>query len=117
MNKMSKQENLKCYECGGEMVADILKTHFPKGDLPIRGYKCLKCGYELIPFEEAERVQQLAETLGLFGEVNPLQRKLTKCGNNLAVYIPKDIEKQLGLEAGIPIKIWLKADEICIKPQ
>jgi hypothetical protein len=77
----------------------------------------LKCGYEIIPFEKAERAQQLVETLGLFGEVNPLQRKLTKCGNNFAVYIPKDSGKQLGLKPGIPIKIWLKAHEICIKPQ
>ncbi|WNZ29554.1 MAG: AbrB/MazE/SpoVT family DNA-binding domain-containing protein [Candidatus Bathyarchaeota archaeon] len=112
---MEKSEKMKCYECGGEMQADILETKFPKGSLPIRGYKCSLCGYELIPFEAAEKVQHLAETLGLFGEVNPLQRKVTKCGNNLAVYIPKQIEEQLGLEKGTPIYVWLKNDEICIK--
>jgi len=112
---MEKREKMKCYECGGEMVADILKTKFPKGSLPIRGYKCSSCGYELIPFEEAERVQHQAEVLGLFGEVNPLQRKITKCGNNLVIYIPKQIERQLGLEKGTPINVWLREDEICIK--
>jgi len=33
---MEKREKMKCYECGGEMVADILKSRFPQGSLPIQ---------------------------------------------------------------------------------
>lgn len=106
----------KCHRCETDMKTDILFTHFPKGKLPTRGYRCSQCGYELIPLEEAKRVQQQAESLGLFGAVNQLTRTITKCGNNLAVYIPKEIERALGLEKGRKVKLWLKHDEICIKP-
>ena len=98
------------------MVADILFTHFPRGSLPTRGFRCSACNYELIPLDEAKRVQHEAEKLGLYGALNPITRKITKSGNNLAVYIPKDFEKKLGLEKGTPIKLWLNEDEICIQP-
>lgn len=89
-------------------------THFPEGALPSRGYKCDKCGYELIPLEEVKRVQEEAERLGLYGAPNPLTRKITKSGNNLAFYIPKEYERELGLKKGSKVKVWLKEDRICI---
>lgn len=105
----------KCSSCGALMQSDILHTHFPKGALPTRGYRCPQCRYELIPLDEAKRVQHEAQKLGLFGIVNPLVRKITKSGNNLAVYIPKDFEKTLGLKKGMQINMWIKEDEICIQ--
>jgi len=97
------------------MEPDILYTRFPKGALPARGFRCPRCNYELVPLSEAKRVQHEAQKLGLFGVVNPLARKITKSGNNLAVYIPKDFEKKLGLKKGTPINMWLKEDEICVQ--
>jgi hypothetical protein len=97
------------------MEVDVLFMHFPKGSLPVRGFRCPKCKSELIPIEEGKRVQQLAEKLGLFGAPNALNRKIAQSGNNLVVYVPKEYERQLGLAKGDPIKIWLKDDEICIQ--
>jgi len=118
MSEVLKERALipKCHSCETDMRPDILFTHFPKGKLPTRGYKCSQCGYELIPLEETKRVQQLAESIGLFGAANYLTRTITKSGNNLAVYIPKEIERTLGLKQGRKVKLWLKHDEICIKP-
>jgi len=109
--------NPKCHRCNADMKPDILYTHFPKGQLPTRGYRCPNCLNELIPLEEAKRVQEQAESLGLFGEANYLTRTITKSGNNLAVYIPKEIEKTLGIKQGRTVRLWLQNDEICIKPQ
>jgi len=114
--KRVEKPNLKCHSCDVDMKTEILFTHFPKGELPTRGYKCAQCGYELIPLEEAKRVQQEAERLGLFGSANHVTRKITKCGNNLAIYVPKEIERTLGLKQGRKVKLWLENDEICIKP-
>jgi hypothetical protein len=100
------------------MIPDIINTHFPEGILPVRGYRCEKCGYELIPLEEARRAQELAEKLGLYGAPNPLTgHNITKSGNSLSVYIPKEYEKKLGLKKGTPIKLWLQDDRICIETE
>lgn len=107
-------DKVECHSCNVNMEPDILYTHFPRGKLPTRGYRCPKCNYELIPIEEAKRVQQEAERLGLFGATNPLVRRITKSGNNLAVYIPKEFERKMGLKKGTQIKLWLQHDEICI---
>ena len=107
---------MRCGKCGGELEPSILDIHFPVGTLPVKGLKCSRCGDELILPDEARRGQELAEKLGLYGAVNPLTRKITKCGTNLAIYIPKEFERQLSLEKGTPIKLWLQKDQICIKP-
>ena len=115
---MKKLENnkIKCHTCNINMSPEILNIHFPKGELPAKGYRCSKCLYELIPMEEGQRVEKQAEKLGLFGVVNPFLKNITQCGNNLAVYIPKDFEKQLNLKKGEKIQVWLQDDEIVIKP-
>ncbi len=111
-------EEIECHECNHEMTADILYTHFPRGRLPVRGYRCEKCGYEMIPLEEAKSAQDEAEKLGLYGVANPLTgRYITKSGNNLCVYIPKEYERVLDLKPKTPVKIWLQGDTICIQPE
>ena len=111
-------EKIKCHECNSEMNPDILFTHFPEGKLPVRGFRCEKCGYELIPLDEAKRVQDEAERLGLYGVANPLTgRHITKSGNNLSVYIPREYEKELNLKPKTSIRMWLQGDRICIEPE
>jgi len=111
-------ERIRCNKCKIEMTPDIIYTHFPRGKLPVRGYRCEKCGYEMIPLEEAKRVQDEAEILGLYGAPNPLTgRNVTRSGNNLSVYIPKEYEKKLDLKKGTPIRMWLQGDTICIEPE
>jgi len=113
-----KMEKIKCHECNSEMNPDILFTHFPEGKLPVRGFRCEKCGYELIPLDEAKRVQDEAERLGLYGVANPLTgRHITKSGNNLSVYIPREYEKELNLKPKTSIRMWLQGDRICIEPE
>ena len=110
---MEEPKSVRCHDCDAEMEPVILYTHFPRGRLPARGFKCPRCDNELIPMDEAERVQHEAERLGLYGVVNPLIRRVTKSGNNLAIYIPKEFEERLGLKKGTKVKLWLQEDQIC----
>jgi len=114
--KMTVGKKIVCHACNLDMVPEILIVHFPKGGLPARGYRCPKCRDELVPLDEAQRVEAIAEKVGLFGAVNPLTKNITQCGNSLAIYIPKDFEKQLNLKKGEKVQVWLQDDEIVVKP-
>src|SRR5687767_352934 len=63
----------------------ILRTHFPAGSLPVRGFRCDMCGDEVIAASDAQEAQDLARTLGLFGLQQAQTRKLRMTGNSLAV--------------------------------
>ena len=114
-----EKEKIRCHQCNDdEMKPDILYTHFPEGKLPVRGFRCEKCGYELIPLEEAKRAQEEAERLGLYGVANPLTgHRITKSGNNLSIYIPKEYERKLNLKPRTAIKMWLQGNKICVEPE
>jgi len=107
----------RCRKCNLEMDKSILSTHYPRGSLPVRGYKCKTCGFELISIEEAEHAQELAERLGLYGDVGALTRTITKSGGQLAFYIPKEIQRELNLKKGTKVKVSLRGDEIVLTPQ
>ncbi len=95
----------------------ILWIHYPRATLPVKGYKCRQCGEEVLDAEEAMRHQKLAEKLGLYGDEGlALTRNITKSGKQLAVYIPKEIERELNLESGRKVKVYLRGDEIVIAP-
>jgi len=53
---MEEPKSVKCHDCGTGMEPVILYTHFPRGRLPARGFKCPRYGDELVPIDEAERV-------------------------------------------------------------
>lgn len=94
----------------------ILNIRYPKGTLPVRGFICPKCGYEVISFEDAKDASETAEKLGLLEPEGVLTRKITRSGNQLAVYIPKDIEREFDLKQGTKVKIYTKRDEIILAP-
>ncbi len=76
--------------CDLDMDEAILNIRYPKGTLPVRGFICPKCGYEVISFEDAKAASETAERLGLLEPEGTITRKITRSGGQLAVYIPKD---------------------------
>lgn len=73
----------KCEHCSRPMRPAILTVHFPRGDLPVQGYRCPEHGYELIDPAESSKVERTAESLGLYEPQLVLTRKVTKSGGNL----------------------------------
>ncbi|MEW6069254.1 MAG: hypothetical protein AB1485_01425 [Candidatus Thermoplasmatota archaeon] len=98
------------------MEKTILKMHFPYGSLPVVGFECAGCGEEVIRADVAEETQKLARNLGLFGPEYSLIRKITKSGRQLALYLPKEIEKSFGLVSGRKVKIFKRGKEIVVHP-
>ena len=73
----------------------IILVHYPRGDLPIKGYRC-SAGHERIPLDEAKRAELTANRLGLFGRQNERRRKLVTVGTSKAVTLPpEDIREVL----------------------
>lgn len=105
-----------CHSCDLDMDETILKIRYPKGTLPVRGFVCPKCGYEVISFEDAKAASETAERLGLLEPEGAITRKITRSGDQLAVYIPKNIEKEFDLKQGAKVRIYTKRDEIILAP-
>ena len=105
-----------CHSCGLDMDEKILKIRYPKGTLPVRGFVCSKCGYEIISFEDAKAASETAERLGLLEPEGAITRKITRSGDQLAVFIPKDIEREFDLKQGAKVRIYTKHDEIILAP-
>jgi len=94
----------------------ILNIRYPKGTLPVRGFTCPKCGYEVISFEDAKNASETAERLGLIEPEGAITREITRSGDQLAVYIPKDIEREFDLRQGAKVRIYAKRNEIILAP-
>lgn len=78
--------------------------------------KCRKCGEEFYTLEQMSFLRKRAEEKGIWGHGLKLKRKITKSGKRLALYIPIDIERLLGLEKGGDVEIWVEGKKIVIEP-
>ena len=106
----------KCGYCGVPMEPAILTVHFPRGNLPVRGFKCSEHDYELIDSIESSKVEKVAENLGLYEPQLVLARRVTKSGGQLAVYIPKDVQHLLNLRAGTTVRVYVQGDRMIVEP-
>jgi len=106
----------KCEHCGRPMRPAVLTVHFPRGDLPVQGYRCPEHGYELIDPVESSKLERTAESLGLYEPQLVLTRKVTKSGGQLAVYIPKDVQRLLNLRQGTTVRVYVQGDRMVVEP-
>lgn len=67
-----------CHTCNLSMKETILKTPYPRGVLPVRGFICPKCGYKVIGYEDAKEASETAERLGLLEPESILSRKINQ---------------------------------------
>lgn len=80
------------------------------------GYKCVKCGEEEFSGSEVDKIQKVAESIGIWGYGLKLKRRLQKIGKTTAVYIPSDIQKYLHLKPREEVTIGVEGRKIVIEP-
>ena len=78
--------------CGGE--TKNIKTHW-KG-IPVRGWKCVKCGEEILHPLDAEKAMEIAKAI----EKKELTVKIRRVGKSLTMTIPSKLALFAGLEEG-----------------
>ena len=91
--KIDKMDEIKVQcPCGGETRK--IKTHW-KG-IPVRGWKCVKCGEEILHPLDAERAMEIAKAMAK-GE---LKVKVRRVGKSLTMTIPSKLAQFAELEEG-----------------
>lgn len=97
------------------MVETVLKVHFPRGALPVRGFRCPVCGEDAIPAADAAAVRGMAQSLGLYGTGNPRRRKLQRHGNSTTVSLDPEFLRKHGIKAGDTVVVAERGDELVIQ--
>lgn len=100
------------------MHPDILSLRFPEGTLPVRGYRCPRCGEERLLGTTLKDAQSLAERLGLFGLQDVQRRKILQIGNSMGVSIDPELLRDIipGAGVGTEVLIGKKGDAIALRP-
>jgi hypothetical protein len=100
------------------MESAILKMNYPAGWLPVRGFRCPKCGEDAIMAEESAAAAKLAKELGLFGTTDRRNRKVLKTGGSLAVSIDPELARRVfgELKPGDTVSVGLQGGRIVIEP-
>ncbi|MEK6961578.1 MAG: hypothetical protein AABX47_10520 [Nanoarchaeota archaeon] len=95
-----------CHACGGGLtpVDDIL-NNLDGYIILSGGFRCTKCGEEIIPEDEAQRMILIAKKLGVWGTPLKLYRKLSKSAGGTVLRIPSDIEHNLNLKGDEQVAI------------
>lgn len=95
----------------------ILRHHFPRGTLPVRGFRCAVCGEEKLTGDDVARLQATARALGLYGLENARVRKLVRTGGSLAVTLdPGLLREVLGqAKPGSPVRVGLQGRQIVVE--
>ena len=98
------------------MAPAILRVRFPRGSLPVEGWRRAECGEETLGAQALAEAQHLAQEIGLYDSAYPLLRRLTKSGGQLALYIPKQLQEELALKQGARVKVFLRGRELVVQP-
>jgi|SRR3989344_8168982 len=102
-------ENLKMEcECGGRL--ENINTDF-KG-IPVRGWKCKKCGEELMHPTDAQKALEIERAR----KNNELTVKLRKVGKSNIVTIPQTIMKLENFRSGQKLKWDFEGDKLVLSP-
>lgn len=101
------------------MEGAIFPIHFPRGSLPARGYRCPKCGDEVVTASEMKKLESMAHGAGLYGIENAQTRKLIQTGNSLAVTLDRELLKAVGIvgKAGRSVRVGRVGDHLVILPE
>ena len=91
--KIDQLDNIKIEcPCGGK--TKNIKTHW-KG-IPVRGWKCVKCGEEILHPLDAENAMVLAKAI----ENKEFSVKVRRVGKSLIMTIPSKLAKYAELNEG-----------------
>jgi uncharacterized OB-fold protein len=91
---------LRCTECGDLCQPARIRA----GNAELRGWRCQKCGYEVISPRDVERAYNLLRAQ------EPAKVRISKRGNSFMVTIPAAIARSLGIEKSTLAEILLESD-------
>lgn len=110
----------KCREHGPPAIMDeaVLVVRFPRGQLPVRGFRCPTCEEEIILGSDVEKIDEIARGLGLFGVEQTGKRKLIRAGNSLAVTLDPELVADVlhGAKAGSTVRVGRIGKRIFVEP-
>ena len=90
--------DLKCADCGGLCRPARIRA----GRTEVRGWRCQKCGYEMISPHDVERAYFMLKARQAEEVV------ISKRGNSFMVTIPVAIAKALGIEGSTLAEVLLE---------
>jgi DNA-directed RNA polymerase subunit M/transcription elongation factor TFIIS len=93
-----KKGDLKCADCGGMCKPARIRA----GRTEVRGWKCQKCGYEIISPEDVERAYFMLKARRAEEVV------ISKRGNSFMVTIPIAITRALGINGSTLAEVLLE---------
>src|SRR5205823_648199 len=97
------------------LVPAVLRVHFPKGALPVNGWKCPKCGEEVLTAEQAAHAQATGRRLGLFGPEHARIRKALKIGSSVGLTLDPEQARDLGIVPGARIEVGREGDHLTLR--
>lgn len=99
------------------MDLTVLSVRFPRGELPVRGFRCATCGEEAVEATEAAKAQKFAAKLGLRGPRYSRRRRLLKVGNSTAVTLERAMIDEVlgGAAVGSEVTVGVEGDAIVIR--
>jgi general stress protein YciG len=98
------------------MQEAVVRIHYPRGTLPVRGFRCPVCGEEEVLAQDAQALQDMARQLGFSGVENRRRRKLQKHGNSTTVSLDPEFLRKHGKKAGDTVVVAERGDELVILP-
>lgn len=100
------------------MEEAVLWIRYPRGRIPARGFRCHLCGEEVLIVSDAEKANELARELGLYGLEQFDTRRLIRAGNSIAVTLDPRLVKEVldGAKAGAKVRVGRLGKRIFIEP-
>lgn len=99
------------------MELTVLSVRFPRGSLPVKGFRCPVCGEEELLLDEAARARETASRLGLLLPEREVHRSLLRIGNSVGVTLdPSTLREVLGGDQpGVDVVVSVEGDAIVIR--
>lgn len=96
----------------------ILRLRYPRGQVPAKGFRCPECGEESLLVSEAEKADEMARDLGLYGIENAGVRKLLRAGNSIAVSLDPELVADVlkGAKPGTSVRVGRVGRRIVVEP-
>ena len=96
--KKLENGNIKCPDCGNLCVP----TQVEMAETKVRGWRCKKCGYELISPEDIEKAYLLLQAK------KHEKVKISKRGNSYMITIPKAIADAINIQKKSYAEVFLE---------
>jgi len=112
MVRQMKESKIYCTKCDEPMEEVLLPNYEYVEGYPLRNvlaYKCYKCGD--IFFTETQVKEMETRTKSIREHIFGFERKVTVSGKSLAITIPHELAKHIGIKQGQKIKIIPVANE------